>query len=155
MNLDYAKQWADALGRDTDAFADLYAADGDFTSDVHMMDDHMEDTASSREQLITKRGPLANGDHTFAVTEYLGDERWGLIHWDYTVQSANSYRGIPAQGKTLQTKGSTFLRFDGEGKIVLESTFFNDNPIFQELGHPVATPHYWEEGFDPAALAAG
>jgi len=155
MNLDYAKQWADALGNDTDRFADLYAADGQFTSDVHMMDDHMEDTASSREQLVAKRGPLANGDHTFAVTEYIGDERWGMIHWDYTVQEADSYRGIPAEGKTLSTKGSTFLRFDADGKIVLESTYFNDNPIFQELGHPVATPHYWEEGFDPAALAAG
>jgi steroid delta-isomerase-like uncharacterized protein len=162
MKLDYAKQWADALGNDTDRLGELYAPDGDFTIDVHMMDDHMQDTVSSHEHLKEKLGPLANPDpgnglgvHTFEATEYLGDERWGLIHWDYTVEGADSYRGIPTQGKTLATKGSTFLRFNAEGKIILESTYFNDNPIFQELGYPVATPHYWEEGFDPAALAAG
>src|SRR3954462_8457059 len=120
MNLDYAKQWADALGNDTDKFADLYAADGQFTSDVHMMDDHMEDTASSREQLVAKRGPLAPGDHPFAVTEYLGDERWGMIHWDYTVQDADINRGILAAVKTLSMKGLTCLRCDADGKIVLE-----------------------------------
>lgn len=155
MNLEYAQNWATSLSSDIDAFADLYAADLDFTIDQHMMDDHMVDTITSRDMILEQLGPMArgeNGTYTFTATEYIGDERYGMIHWDLTVEGAESYRGLPTEGKTLRTKGSSFLQFDADGKIVMESTCFNDNPIFQELGLPVATPHYWVEGFDPAAL---
>jgi steroid delta-isomerase-like uncharacterized protein len=162
MNLDYAKRWADALSTDTSAFADLYAADGDFCVERHMMDDHMDDTISDRSMLHERLGGLANSDrdngigiHTFTATEYIGDKRYGLIHWDYACDAASHYRGLPAGGKHLQTKGSTFLEFNADGKIVLESTCTNDNPIFQELGIPVMTPHYWDADFDPASLMAG
>jgi steroid delta-isomerase-like uncharacterized protein len=162
MNLQFATQWAEALSNDTSALADLYAADGDFCVERHMMDDHMVDTLSDRETLVERLGGLANddpdngiGSHTFTVTEYIGDERYGMVHWDYTVEGAHTYRGIPAAGKRLSTKGSTFLQFNDDGKIVLESTVFNDNPIFQELGIPVMTVHYWDADFDPAALMAG
>jgi steroid delta-isomerase-like uncharacterized protein len=162
MNLDYAQQWASALSTDTQAFAELYAADGDFCIERHMMDDHMEDTLSDRATVVERLGGLANRDadnglgiHTFTVTEYIGDERYGMIHWDYVVEHASRYRGLQADGKRLETKGSTFLQFDADGKIVLESTCFNDNPIFQELGIPIMTPHYWDADFDPASLMAG
>lgn len=162
MNHDYAKQWADALGSDTAALADLYAPDGEFCAERHMVDDHMDDTISDRDTLIERLGELANDDpengigvHTFTVTEYIGDERCGLIHWDYVVEGAGQYRGLPAGGKRLHTKGATFLQFNAAGKIVLESTCFNDNPIFQQLGLPIVTPHYWDADFDPASLLAG
>ena len=162
MNLEYARQWASALSSDTRAFTELYAADGDFCIERHMVDDHMDDTLSDRATVVERLGGLANSDpdngvgiHTFTVTEYIGDQRYGMIHWDYTVEHASHYRGLPADGKRLQTKGSTFLQFDADGKIVLESTCFNDNPIFQELGIPIMTPHYWDADFDPASLVAG
>jgi steroid delta-isomerase-like uncharacterized protein len=162
MNLEYAKKWADALSNDTAAYADLYAADGDFCIERHMMDDHMEDTISDRAMLEERLSGLANSDpdngigiHTFTATEYIGDRRYGLIHWDYSCEGASTYRGIPADRKRLETKGSTFLQFDSDGKIVLESTCTNDNPIFQALGIPVLTPHYWDADFDPASLVAG
>jgi len=162
MNLDYVRQWASALSSDTRAFAELYAADGDFCIERHMMDDHMQDTLSDRATVVERLGGLANQDadngvgiHTFTVTEYIGDERYGMIHWDYVVEHAARYRGLQADGKRLETKGSTFLQFDADGKIVLESTCFNDNPIFQELGIPIMTPHYWDADFDPASLMAG
>jgi steroid delta-isomerase-like uncharacterized protein len=160
MNFEYAKRWADAVSNDTNAFADLYAADGDFCIERHMMDDHMDDTVSDHATIVERLGGLANKDadnglgiHTFTATEYIGDQRYGLIHWDYTVENASHYRGLPASGKRLQTKGSTFLQFNPEGKIVLESTCFNDVPVLAELGVPVMTPHYWDADFDPAALA--
>ena len=162
MNLDYAKQWAEAIGNDTNAYAELYAPDGEFAIEQHMVDDHMDDTITDRATILERVGGLANDDpdnglgrHTFTVTEYIGDERYGLIHWDYAVEGASHYRGIPADGRRLETRGSTFLRFNPEGKIVLESTHFNDNPVFQALGLPVVTPHYWDADFDPASLVAG
>jgi hypothetical protein len=33
-----------------------------------------------------------------------------------------------------------------------ESTFWNDVPVFQELGIPAITPRYWEADFDPSSL---
>jgi len=161
MNTDHARRWAAALGSDTDALAEFYADDGEFTLEHTMVDDHMDDTITTRAMLRSALGGLANSDpdngigiHEFEVTEYVGNGRYGLIHWNYSVDHADTFRGIPTEGKRLTTKGSTFQQFDADGKIVLESTFWNDNPIFAELGIPVMTPHYWEEGFDPATLVA-
>ncbi len=44
------------------------------------------------------------------------------------------------------------MEFNDDGKIILDSSFVNENPVFQQLGLPLITPHYWEEGFDPASL---
>jgi steroid delta-isomerase-like uncharacterized protein len=161
MNLDFARTWTHALGNDTDAYVDLYGEDGDFTIEFGIVDDHMKDTLTSREQVRAALGDLANDDpdngvgiYTFEATEWIGDERYGLIHWNVRIEHAESFRGIPAAGKTLESSGSTFLQFRPDGKILLESTYWNDNPIFQQLGLPVQTPHYWDENFDPAALAA-
>lgn len=162
MNLDYAKKWAELRGSDTEAFADLYAADLDFCLEHTMVDDHMKDTIFSREQIIERLSGFANDDasngtgvHTFTVTQYTGDERWGLVEWDYSVEGIASFRGIEnAEGKTLSTNGSTFLKFDADGKIVLDSTVMNDCPIFEALGVPIMRVHYWEADFDPAALMA-
>jgi steroid delta-isomerase-like uncharacterized protein len=161
MNLDYVKRWAQARSTDVEAFADLYAGDLEFCLEHSMVDDHMQDTIFERAQIIERLGGFANDDpanglgvHTFTVTEYVGDERFGMVHWDYEVEHLSAFRGHPTDGQRLTTKGSTFLRFDAAGKIVLDSTVMNDNPIFQALGLPIMTVHYWDEDFDPAALMA-
>jgi steroid delta-isomerase-like uncharacterized protein len=160
-SLEYAQRWCDALSNDTEAYADLYAPDQEFVIEKTMMDDHMNDTITFREDIVATFSDLANGDegnglgvHTFTPTKWTGDERYGLIEWDYKVEGLTSFRGIPnPEGKTLETNGSTFLQFGPDGKIVLESTCMNDNPIFVALGLPIMTPHYWDENFDPASLA--
>jgi steroid delta-isomerase-like uncharacterized protein len=161
MTMDHATRWCEALGSDTDRLIEMYAEDGEFTLECTMMDDHMNDTITTADMLREQLGGLANsdpgngvGDWNFTATEYVGDERYGLILWDLTVEGAATYRGVPTEGKRVQTKGSTFHQFDGEGKIVLESTCWNDVPVFQSLGLPLMTVHYWEEGFDPSSLAA-
>lgn len=161
MNLDYAKRWAQLRGTDTEAFADLYAGDLEFALEYTMIDDHMKDTVYSRELILEKLGGFANDDpsngigvHTFTANEYVGHERWGLIVWTYEVEGLSTFRGIPAEGRQLKTDGSTFLRFNADGKIILDSTIMNDCPIFEALGLPIARPHYWDENFDPASLMA-
>lgn len=162
MNLEYAQRWADLLTSDTEAYADLYAEDQLFTIEKTMMDDHMEDTISFRSDIVETFRDLANDDasnglgvHRFTVTKYTGDERYGLIEWDYAVEGISAFRGIPnPDGRTLTGNGSTFLQFDRDGKIVLESTCMNDCPIFEQLGVPIMRPHYWDANFDPAALMA-
>jgi steroid delta-isomerase-like uncharacterized protein len=157
MDLSFAQKWCSALGSDTEALAELYGTDGTYTAEHHMMDDHMKDTLTTREMLVEQLGGLAGGDggtYTFQATEYRGDERWGIIHWNVRIEGARAFRGVEnPEGKTLESLGSTFLQFKPDGTILLDSTFWNDNPIFQQLGRPIVTPHYWEEGFDPEALA--
>jgi steroid delta-isomerase-like uncharacterized protein len=157
MNLEYANDWCTKLTSDPEAFATLYGEDGSFTCQQHDMDDHMKDTLTTREMLLGKVKQFASGDggtYTFSAKEWRGDDRWGLLHWTVTIEDAPAFRGVEnADGKTLEGEGSTFLQFKPDGTILMDSTFWNDNPIYEQLGVPLVRPHYWEEGFDPASLA--
>ncbi|WP_029890819.1 hypothetical protein [Polycyclovorans algicola] len=151
--LAFAADWCNALGGDAEVLSQLYA--DAFTSEYAKVDDHLRDTLTNRDMLLQHYGGMAGGQHgryTFTPTEYLGDARWGLILWNLRIEGANHYRGIPTGGKTVETIGSTFHEYDAEGRIRLESTFFEDNRAFVSLGIPIIRPHYWKADFDPASL---
>jgi steroid delta-isomerase-like uncharacterized protein len=160
-NIDFAKTWAETRLNDLAAHRDLYAASEDFTIETRMVDDHLGDTVSTDEEFAADLAVYTNKDsanglgvQSITVTEAFEGNGHLMVHWDWSIEGADTYRGFPVEGKTLTSKGPTFLQFDKDGKIVLESTFLNENPIFQQLGLPIITPHYWEEGFDPASLTA-
>jgi steroid delta-isomerase-like uncharacterized protein len=151
--MEHASRWCAALGGDVDALGTLYA--DWFTLEDTFVEDHLVDTVTDRTMLAEKFGAMAageNGTYTFTPTEYLaGDGPYGLIHWTVSVEDATTFRGIPTGGRTVTTIGSTFHQFDEQGKIVLESTHWEDNQALVQLGIPIGRPHYWEEGFDPTA----
>lgn len=157
----FAQRWAETRTNDLAAHRELYAASEDFVVETRMVDDHLGDTISTDHEFEALAGygnkDASNGlgVQTITVTEAFAGNGHVMIHWDWQVEGADTYRGLPVEGKTLTSKGSTFLQFDDAGKIILESTFLNENPIFQQLGLPIITPHYWEEGFDPASLGLG
>jgi len=160
-NIEFARTWADTRVNDLAAHRDLYAPSEDFCIETRMVDDHLGDTISTDEEFATDLAVYTNKDasnglgvQSMTVTEAFEGNGHLMVHWDWSIEGADTYRGFPVEGKTLTSKGSTFLQFDNDGKIVLESTFLNENPIFQQLGLPIITPHYWEEGFDPASLTA-
>ena len=156
MSLEHAQKWAWALSNDVDALGELYA--DWFTLEHTMVDDHMLDTITDRDMLKAALGGIAsgeNGKYTFTAKEWLGGTEYGLIHWDVTIEGASTFRGIPTEGKTLTGIGSTFHEFDADGKIKLESTFWEDNRIFVQLGVPIVRPHYWRADFDMEAFLAG
>lgn len=152
----HARRWCAALGSDTTALAALYAER--FTLEATMVDDHLDDTITDRAMLIEQLGGIASGDngrYTFTPTACFSDNPgWMLIHWNVSIEGARSYRGLATGGRTLNTIGSTFHQFDADGRILLESTYWEDNGVFQQLGLPILRPHYWKEGFDPASLGA-
>jgi steroid delta-isomerase-like uncharacterized protein len=151
--LEHAQRWCAALGSDVGALGDLYA--DYFTLEYTMVDDHLGDTITDRAGLAAALGGISageNGTYTFTATEYLAGDGFGLIHWDVTIVGATTFRGLPTGGKTLKTLGSTFHQFDGDGRILLESTYWEDNRVFVELGLPIVRPHYWDADFDPASL---
>ena len=151
-----AQQWATALGGDFSTLAGLYSSDY-FTVDTHKIDDHELDTANDVAGLASKLGGLSsgeNGRYTFTVSDVFEGNGHRLIHWDVTIEGATTFRGIPTGGKTLTGIGSTFHEFDESGYIRLESTFWEDNRIFVQLGLPIIRPHYWKADFDMEAFAA-
>lgn len=156
-SFEHAQAWCNNLSNDIDALVAMYRNTGDdlwegFTSEHGMVDDNMEDTFTTADQLRAAYGPYSsgeNGTYTFTATEWCGGRSdHGLIHWDVKIEGATSFRGIPTEGKTLEGIGSTFQRFDTDGKIAFESTYWEDNRIFIQLGIPVLRPHYWREDFN-------
>ncbi|MCW2750529.1 MAG: hypothetical protein JWR83_1639 [Aeromicrobium sp.] len=159
-NIDFARRWAETRTSDLAAHRELYAASEDFVVENRMVDDHLGDTISTDAEFADGLSDYANADpsngigvQTITVTEAFEGGDHLFVHWDWSVEGARSYHGVPTDGKTLTSTGSSFLRFDDAGQIVLESTFLNENPIFQQLGLPIITPHYWEPGFDPSTLS--
>lgn len=156
---DTAKAWADTLQSDLQAHADLYAPDEEFSIETRMVQDHLGDTIGEREDLFQQLAYWTNQDkedprgiHTLTLTETFQGNGHEFLHWDYEITGLSTWYGLPVDGKTITTKGSTFLQYDEAGKIVLESTVVNQVPVYKELGLPLITPHYWEEGFDFSAF---
>jgi steroid delta-isomerase-like uncharacterized protein len=156
-NLEHATAWCEALGSDVDALCDFYRHDDHplsegFSSEHSAIDDNVTDTFTTRAQLRDAYGPYSaatNGSYTFTATDWRGGASHGIIHWEVTIEGAGTFRDLPVpEGVTLRTIGSTFQKFDADGKITYESTYWEDNRVFKQLGIRILTPHYWEEDFD-------
>jgi steroid delta-isomerase-like uncharacterized protein len=161
---DHAARWADLITSDTDATVDLFA--DELIYDDHRDVDHVFDTATDKGQLRERIRAFANrepgnglGVHHFEVLDVIdaaGTNGAGAVAilWRWTGEHLENFRGVPAGGQALSARGQTWHEFDAAGKVVRESTFWNDVPVYQQLGLPVLTPAYWEAGFDPASLTA-
>jgi steroid delta-isomerase-like uncharacterized protein len=152
---EHAQNWCTALGNDIAALRAMYS--DFFTLEYTMVDDHEEDTITDSGMLAAALGGISakeNGVYTFTPTEVFEGNGHQLTHWTVTIEGASTYRGLPTGGKTLTTIGSTFHEFDADGRILLESTCWEDNRVFVQLGLPILRPHYWEADFDMAAFVA-
>jgi len=154
---DHARRWTAGLTTDVDTALGLYA--DEFSFDDRADADHVPDTAITKDELRPRLAPYSNRDadnglgiHSFEVREAFplagdnGDPAVVTL-WTWTGRNLATYHGLKAAGKTLSTIGITWHQLDGDGRITREQTYWNDTPIFAELGVPVQTPHYWEEGF--------
>ncbi|MBB6407087.1 ketosteroid isomerase-related protein [Arthrobacter sp. AZCC_0090] len=153
----HAAKWAAALTESIDAALALYA--DEFVFDDTADDDHVTDTAITKDELRPKLAPFSNKDrangsgiHRFEIREAFdltGDD--GLpaaaILWTWTGKDLETYHGLPVGGRTLSTIGLTWQQLDADGRITRESTYWVDTPLLGELGVPVQTVHYWKEGF--------
>ncbi|MEE3753117.1 nuclear transport factor 2 family protein [Mycobacterium intracellulare] len=158
---DFAVRWAHTRTHDLNAHAALYAPDTKFVIELAKVDDHMEDSINDRAELRSKLAYWSNQDpssgdgvHSMTVTEVFTGNGHIFIHWDYAIEYLDAFHGVPADGRRVETLASTFLEFDDQGKIAQEATIINDNRIYQQLGLPIVTPHYWDEDFDPSTLPA-
>lgn len=159
---EHAWRWTSSITGDTEATLALYA--DELLYDDHRDVDHVFDTATSKAQLRERIAHFANKDpdngrgiHHFEILDVFSTTghqgaRAVTILWRWTGEHLAGFRGVPAHGKTLSARGQTWHQLDSDGKIVRESTYWNDVPVFQALGLPVLTPHYWAADFDPSSL---
>ncbi|SNQ47677.1 conserved hypothetical protein [Frankia canadensis] len=160
---DHAERWTRAITSDTEAALALYAAD--VLYDDRRAQDHVYDTATTvaelRERLVIFANPDPTnglGIHHFDILDAI--ETTGAagafavtILWRWTGEGLASFRGVPAGGQTLSTRGQTWHQFDADGLIDRELTNWNDVPVLQQLHLQVLTPHYWAADFDPSAAS--
>lgn len=159
----HAQAWCDALSNDVEALCRFYRhhdhplSEG-FSSEHSAIDDNVTDTFTTHKQLREAYGRYStreNGTYTFSATEWRGDDSHGIILWTVRIAGASTFRDLPVpDGLTIETVGSTFQKFDADGKITFESTYWEDNRVFAQLGIAILTPHYWEQDFDLDAFLA-
>jgi steroid delta-isomerase-like uncharacterized protein len=161
---DHAARWVTLITTDTDGTLGLFA--DELVCDDRRDVDHVYDTATDKSQLRERIKAFANADpdnglgiHRFEVLDVLdaagtNGARAVAIVWRWTGEHLENFRGVPTGGQSLSARGQTWHEFDAAGKVARESTYWNDVPVFQQLGLPVLTPAYWEAGFDPTSLSA-
>ncbi len=149
MNTGFAQAWTQAMGSDIDALAAMYSDDCVIEAGTYA--DSVGEAITTKDGLRREMGQFANTDagnglgvHTFEATNYEGHERHGIIQWRWSGEHLSTYRGLPVEGRTLTTVGQTFQQYDTDGKIVRESTYWNDVKVLKELGIPVDAAHYWD-----------
>jgi steroid delta-isomerase-like uncharacterized protein len=160
---DHGRRWASLITSDTDAAVDLFA--DELVYDDRRDVDHVFDTATDKTQLRERIAPFANADagnglgiHRFEVLDVIDAAGTNGAHgvailWQWTGEHLENFRGVPTGGQALSARGQTWHQFDSAGKVNRESTYWNDVPVYQQLGLPVLTPAYWEADFDFSSLA--
>lgn len=153
----HAAKWAHDLTESIDTALALFA--DEFTYDSGTDIDHVDDTPITKDELRPVLAPYSNkskengsGIHSFEIREAFdltGDNGQPavVILWSWTGESLESYHGLPVGDRPLSAIGITWHQLDADGRITRETTYWNDPPLLAELGVPVQTPHYWEEGF--------
>lgn len=155
---EHAERWIAALTSDTEALVDLYADELVFNDRAES--DCATDTVSSKDALRAHLTVFANKDpdsgagvHTFTATEVFAlagvdGNPAVVILWNWIGVGLATYRGVPAGGRTLSTRGITWHGLDDGGRITREITYWNDTPVLQDLGLPIVAEEYWVEGSD-------
>ena len=134
MNIEFAQEWATALTTDVDQLVSLYA--DEFVVDIGSYADSVGHAMITPDELRQELARFSNGDgtHRFEATNYEGHDRHGIIQWTWTGENLTKFRGLPAADHKLTTVGQTFQRYDADGKIVRETTYWADLHALKTLG---------------------
>jgi steroid delta-isomerase-like uncharacterized protein len=135
MNYQFAVKWLKAFRTSAEEVCRLYA--DDFLFEDLMLDQSITD----RGDLHRVFAPYANKDpengigiHNFRIRGYVGDERCGLIRWEWGPDHAAVFLGLDVKDKPFWTQGHTFHVYDGQGKIVRESSWWDAAAVLRQVG---------------------
>ena len=144
MNYEFAVKWLKAFRSSPEEVCALYA--DDFLFEDPMLDQH---GITDKDDLQRLFAPYANKDrengigvHNFRIRGYIGDERCGLINWEWAPEDCASFLGLDVTGKPFGTQGHTWHEYDEEGRIVRESSWWDASAVLRAVGpvHPTKLP---------------
>ena len=134
MNYAFAVKWLKAFRTSSEEVCKLYA--DDFLFEDLMLDQSITD----KDDLHRVFAPYANTDpengigiHNFRIRSYVGDEKSGLIRWEWTPQSAAIFLGLDVTNKPFWTQGHTFHVYNDEGKIIRESSWWDAAQVVRSV----------------------
>jgi steroid delta-isomerase-like uncharacterized protein len=134
MNYAFAVKWLKAFRTSSETVCALYA--DDFLFEDWMLDQSITD----KEDLHRVFAPYANKDrengigvHNFRIRGYEGDEKCGLIRWEWTPEDAAIFLGLDVKDKPFWTQGHTFHVYNDEGKIVRESSWWDAGQVVRSV----------------------
>lgn len=135
MNYAFAVKWLRGFRTSPEEVCALYA--DDFLFEDWMLDQ----TITDMEDLHRVFAPYANTDpdngigiHNFRIRGYEGDERSGLIRWEWGPDHAAVFLGLDVANKPFWTQGHTFHVYNEEGKIVKESSWWDASAVLRGIG---------------------
>ena len=131
MNTAWVTEWLKAYNdQKYDKMMTMYADDLDFEDLV--FGEVRRGKASFRE-LIDAFHSLG-GVHKFEVVRYVGNESGGVVEFTWNAKLGGDFLGVPAAGKTINTRGVSVMSFNKDGKIVRQRDLWNARAVLQQLG---------------------
>lgn len=137
MNYNFAVKWLKAFRTSSEEVCKLYEDEGFSFSDP-MLDQYGIDNKPDLHRLFA---PYANTDpdngigiHNFRIRGYTGDEKSGLISWEWGPEHAAAFLGIECAGKPFQIQGHTYHEYNDAGRIVFESSWWDASSFMRQIG---------------------
>ena len=144
MNYEFAVKWLKAFRTSPEEICALYA--DDFLFEDPMLDQHGITDKDDLHQLFAvyanKDRENGIGVHNFRIRGYIGNERRGLISWEWSPEDCASFLGLDVAGKPFWTQGHTWHEYDEYGRIVRESSWWDASAVLRAVGpvHPTKLP---------------
>jgi steroid delta-isomerase-like uncharacterized protein len=134
MNYEFAVKWLKAFRTSSEEVCALYA--DDFLFEDPMLDQHGITDKGDLHRLFdvyaNKDRTNGIGVHNFRIRGYWGDEKSGLITWEWTPEDCAAFLGLDVAGKEFWTQGHTYHEYDEEGKIVRESSWWDASAVLRQ-----------------------
>ena len=150
MNYAFAVRWLKAFRTSPEEVCALY--DDDFLFEDWMLDQSI----TSKPDLHRVFAPYANKDpengigiHNFRIRGYVGDERSGLIRWEWGPDHAAIFLGLDVANKPFWTQGHTFHVYNEKGLITKESSWWDASAVLRGIGMTA------EKSITPSRSAVG
>jgi steroid delta-isomerase-like uncharacterized protein len=140
MNYAFAVKWLKAFRESADSVCQLYA--DDFVFEDPILDQYQIRDKGDLGRIFSlyanKDRTNGYGVHNFRIRGYEGDERSGLIRWEWTPEDAGFFIGLDVTDKPFFTQGHTFHQYDEDGRIVRESSWWDVGAILTAINYPGA-----------------
>jgi len=137
MNYNHAVKWLKAFRTSSETVCAMYEDDGFSFSDP-MLEQY---DVNTKPDLLRLFEPYANKDpengvgiHNFRIRGYIGDERSGLIRWEWSPESAAVFLGLDVKDKPFMIQGHTYHEYNDAGKITFESSWWDASACLRQIG---------------------